>query len=160
MVPIAHGGSGVAYKADVTGAQASPLTSEIFAAMAPGDRDQFVFMQNGEPGGLYCADETDGEALRVCEQINESLYAYEINGTAAEPSLAEVCEPNAELTQWTCTLRQGVKYHDGATLDANDVVLSYAVQWDNNHPLHKGRDASFTYFPALFGGLLNPPPAE
>ena len=44
--------------------------------------------------------------------------------------------------------RQGVKYHDGATLDANDVVLSYAVQWDNNHPLHKGRDASFTYFPA------------
>ncbi len=24
--------------------------------------DQFVFVQNGEPGGLYCADETDGEA--------------------------------------------------------------------------------------------------
>ena len=160
MVPIVHGGSGVAYKADVTNAQASPLSNELFSVMAPGDRDQFVFMQNGEPGGLYCADETDGEALRVCEQLNESLYGYEINGTAAEPSLAEVCEPNTELTQWTCTLRQGVKYHDGATLDANDVVLSYAVQWDNNHPLHKGRDGSFTYFPALFGGLLNPPPAE
>ena len=71
-----------------------------------------------------------------------------------------MCEPNAELTQWTCTLRQGVTFHDGATLDANDVVLSYAVQWDNDHPLHKGRDGSFTYFPALFGGLLNPPPAE
>jgi hypothetical protein len=39
-------------------------------------------------------------------------------------------------------------------------VLSYAVQWDANHPLHKGRDGSFTYFPALFGGMLNPPPAE
>ena len=160
MVPIVHGGSGVAYKADVTNAQASPLSNELFSVMAPGDRDQFVFMQNGEPGGLYCADETDGEALRVCEQLNESLYGYEINGTAAEPSLAEVCEPNAELTQWTCTLRQGVTFHDGATLDANDVVLSYAVQWDANHPLHKGRDGSFTYFPALFGGLLNPPPAE
>jgi ABC-type transport system substrate-binding protein len=160
MVPIVHGGSGVAYKADVTNGQASPLTNELFSVMAPGDRDQFVFMQNGEPGGLYCADETDGEALRVCDQLNESLYGYEINGTAAEPALAEVCEPNAELTQWTCTLRQGVKYHDGATLDANDVVLSYAAQWDNNHPLHKGRDGSFTYFPALFGGLLNPPPAE
>jgi len=160
MVPIVHGGSGVAYKADVTNGQASPLSNELFSVMAPGDRDQFVFMQNGEPGGLYCADETDGEALRVCEQLNESLYGYEINGTAAEPSLAEVCESNAELTQWTCTLRQGVTYHDGATLDANDVVLSYAVQWDANHPLHKGRDGSFTYFPALFGGLLNPPPAE
>jgi peptide/nickel transport system substrate-binding protein len=159
MVPIVHGGSGVAYKADVTNGQASPLSNELFSVMAPGDRDQFVFMQNGEPGGLYCADETDGEALRICEQLNESLYGYEINGTAAEPSLAEVCESNTELTQWTCTLRQGVKYHDGATLDANDVVLSYAVQWDANHPLHKGRDGSFTYFPALFGGLLNPPPA-
>ena len=160
MVPMVHGGSGVAYKADVTNGQASPLSNELFSVMAPGDRDQFVFMQNGEPGGLYCADETDGEALRVCEQLNESLYGYEINGTAAEPSLAEVCEPNAELTQWTCTLRSGVQFHDGATLDANDVVMSYAVQWDNNHPLHKGRDGSFTYFPALFGGLLNPPPAE
>ena len=45
-------------------------------------QDQFVFVQNGEPGGLYCADETDGESLRVCEQISESLLAYEIGGTA------------------------------------------------------------------------------
>jgi ABC-type transport system substrate-binding protein len=160
MVPIVHGGSGVAYLADVQGAHASPLSNEIFKVMTPGDRNQFVWVQNGEPGGIYCADETDGEALRVCEQINESLYAYEVGGTAVEPALAEVCEPNAELTQWTCKIRQGVQYHDGATLDANDVVLSYAVQWDNDHPLHKGRDGSFTYFPALFGGLLNPPPEE
>lgn len=158
MVPIVHGGSGVAYRADVAGAHASPLGNESFAAMTPGDRDTFVWMQNGEPGGLYCADESDGEALRVCEQIMEPLYAYEVGGTAAIPALAESCEPNAELTTWTCTLRQGVTFHDGASLDANDVVLSYAVQWDNEHPLHKGRDGSFTYFPALFGGLLNPPP--
>ena len=34
----------------------------------------------------------------------------------------------------------------------------YAVQWDAEHPLHKGRDGSFAYFPGLFGGFLNPPP--
>jgi ABC-type transport system substrate-binding protein len=51
-----------------------------------------------------------------------------------------------------------VTFHDGATLDANDVVLTYASQWDAEHPLHKGRDNSFTYFPGLFGGFLNPPP--
>ena len=44
------------------------------------------------------------------------------------------------------------------TLDANDVVDSFAVQWDAENPLHKGRDGSFTYFSSLFGGLLNPPP--
>ena len=160
MIPVAHGGSGLAYRADVDGAHASPLSNEKFSVMAPGDRTQLVFSQNGEPGGLYCADETDGEALRACEQMIESLYAYETAGTAAEPALAESCTPNTELTQWTCKLRAGVTFHNGATLDANDVVLTYAVQWDAAHELHKGRDGSFTYFSALFGGFLNPPPAE
>ena len=158
MIPIAHGGSAVAYRADIADAHSSPLGNEYFAAMTPGDRSQFVWMQNAEPPGLYCADESDGEALRVCEQFGESLYSYEVAGTAAQPALAEKCEPNAELTVWTCTLRSGVTFHDGATLDANDVVLSYAVQWDADHPLHKGRDNSFTYFPGLFSGFLNPPP--
>ncbi len=158
MVPVVHGGSAVAYRADVQGAHASPLGNEHFGSMTPGDRTQMVWMQNGEPPGLYCADESDGEALRVCEQMMEPLYAYEIAGTAAEPGLAEVCAPNDTLDVWTCTLRSNVTFHDGATLDANDVVLSYASQWDAEHPLHKGRDNSFTYFPGLFGGFLNPPP--
>ena len=34
-----------------------------------------------------------------------------------------------------------MKFHDGADLDANDVVVSYAAQWDTKHPLHKGRHA-------------------
>ena len=159
MIPIAHGGSGVAWHADNEGGHASPLSNENMAVVSPGSDDQLVWMQNGEPGGLYCADESDGEALRVCEQIKESLYAYETGGTDAVPSLAEECAPNDELTVWTCTLAEGVTFHDGSALDANDVVLSYAVQWDAAHPLHVGRDGSFTYFGALWG-FLNPPPAE
>jgi ABC-type transport system substrate-binding protein len=158
MVPIWHQASATAYRADVQGAHSSPLGNENFASMTPGDRTQFVFMQGAEPPGLYCADESDGEALRVCEQMSEGLYAYEIKGTKPIPALATECKPNAELTQWTCTLRDGVTFHDGATLDADDVVLSYASQWDAEHPLHKGRDGSFSYFPGLFGGFLNPPP--
>ncbi|MGH2401363.1 MAG: ABC transporter substrate-binding protein [Candidatus Limnocylindria bacterium] len=160
MIPIAHNGSAVAFQANNDGAHASPLGNEAMSVIAPGDDDQLVWMQNGEPGGLYCADESDGEALRVCEQIKEGLYAYEIGGTASEPALAEECVPNEALDEWTCTLREGVSFHDGSTLDANDVVLSYAVQWDAEHPLHVGRDGSFTYFAALWGGFLNPPPAE
>ncbi|MBN2622484.1 MAG: hypothetical protein JXA83_03895, partial [Acidimicrobiales bacterium] len=77
-IPLAYGGSAVAFKAEVEGAHASPLSNEQFAAMSIEGQDQLVWMQNGEPSGLYCADETDGEALRVCEQINESLLAYEV----------------------------------------------------------------------------------
>ncbi len=158
MIPVWHQSSATAYRADVTGAHSSPLGNEHFASMTPGDRSQFVWMQGAEPPGLYCADESDGEALRVCEQMMEPLYGYEIAGTAAIPALATECTPNEGLTVWTCTLREGVTFHDGATLDANDVVVTYASQWDAEHPLHKGRDGSFTYFPGLFGGFLNAPP--
>jgi ABC-type transport system substrate-binding protein len=155
MIPVAHGGSGVAYQADVEGAFASPLGNEYFAVMDPGGRDTFVWMQNGEPPGLYCADESDGEALRACEQVTEALLSYEIGGTAVQPGLATACEPNGDLTVWTCTLRSGVTFHDGSELDANDVVMSWLVQWDASHPLHTGRDGSFTYFSSLWGGFIN-----
>ncbi len=157
MVPVAHGGSGTVFKADVTGAHASPLGNESFSVMDPGGRDTLTWMQNAEPIGLYCADESDGESLRACEQMLESLLAYKVAGTAVEPSLAEKYEANADLTVWTFYLRPGVKFHDGSDLDAIDVVMSYAVQWDAAHPLHVGRDGSFTYFSGLFGSFLNAP---
>ncbi|MGH2592368.1 MAG: ABC transporter substrate-binding protein, partial [Anaerolineae bacterium] len=158
MIPIAHGGNGAAFKADIGNAHANDIGAEKFYLVDPGGRDTFVWLQNGEPPGLYCADETDGEALRACEQVMESLLGYEIVTGNVIPSLAESWEANDDLTEWTFTLRQGVKFHNGADLDANDVVLSYAVQWDAEHPLHVGRDGSFSYFPGLFGQFLNPPP--
>jgi ABC-type transport system substrate-binding protein len=157
VVPIVHGGTGTAYLADVEGGQASPLTTEILADMKPGTRDTMVFMQGAEPLSLYCGDESDGETLRACEQLFESLYAYEINGTKPVPSLATECTPNDDQSTWTCKLRDGVTFHDGATFDANDVVTTYAVQWDAQNPLHVGNSGAFEYWGGLFGGFLNPP---
>ncbi|MDO8485619.1 MAG: ABC transporter substrate-binding protein [Candidatus Limnocylindrales bacterium] len=156
-VIMAHGASGAAYKADVENAYASVFGAEVFATMKAGDRDTLVWMQNAEPLSLYCGDEDDGETLRACEMVNESLYRYEVGGAASIPSLATECTANAESTVWTCALRSGVKFHDGADLDANDVVVSYAAEWDTQHPLHKGRSGAFGYFPGLWGGFLNPP---
>lgn len=160
MVPIAHGGNGAAFKADVENAYASEIGAEQFGIMNPGGRDTFVWLQNGEPPGLYCADETDGEALRACEQMLESLLAYEPKTTKVIPSLATEWSANDDLTEWTFKLREGVKYHNGAAFDANDVVTSYVVQWDASNPLHVGRDGAFTYFSSLFGAFLNAPPAQ
>jgi ABC-type transport system substrate-binding protein len=160
MIPVAHGGNAAAFKADVENAYASDIGAEQFAIMNPGGREALVWMQNAEPIGLYCADETDGETLRACEQVLQSLLAYEPGTGKVIPSLATEWSANADLTEWTFTLRDGVKFHNGATLDANDVVLSYAVQWDASHPLHVGRIGDFTYFSSLFNGLLNAPAAE
>lgn len=155
MVPIAHGGSGTAFKAEVTGAHASPLGNEYMAVMDPAGRDTLVWMQNAEPISLYCNDETDGESLRPCEQVLESLLSYEVGGTLVEPGLATSCDPNDDLTVWTCHLQSGVKFHDGSLLDANDVVQSWVVAWDAANPLHIGNTGAFEYFTYLFGNLLN-----
>ena len=116
-------------------------------------------MQNAEPLGLYCADETDGESLRVCEQMLRGA-ATPTRSAAPPPSRrwprSASRTPSSPSGPARCAT--GVTFHDGATLDANDVVMSYVVQWDADHPLHKGRDGSFTYFSGLFGGFLNPPP--
>jgi peptide/nickel transport system substrate-binding protein len=158
MIPLAHVGSAGAFRTDVKGAAVTATASERFTRVVPGDRTQFVFMQEARPGGLYCADETDEATLRVCSQVAEPLYRFDMPEPTISPALAEGCRPDKRQMTWTCTLRQGVRFHDGATFDANDVVLSYAVQWDAANPLHRGRTAAFQAFRDRFGGFLNPPP--
>src|SRR6516225_4653305 len=41
------------------------------------------------------------------------------------PDLAASWESSDDLKTWTFHLRQGVKFHDGKTLDANDVVFTF-----------------------------------
>lgn len=157
-VPLARAGSAVAFRSDVAGfVHASPVMAERLGLLQPGGRSQLVWLQEREPEGLHCADEQSPGTLRVCTQVLESLYGYETAGTAPEPALAERCDPSPDLATWTCVLRDGVRFHDGALLDANDVVLSWASAWDASHPLHRGRTATFALFPRLFGGFLNPP---
>lgn len=49
------------------------------------------------------------------------------------PSLAESWESSPDAKQWVFNLRKGVEFHDGKTLDAEDVIFSM------NH--HRGEDS-------------------
>jgi ABC-type transport system substrate-binding protein len=157
IVPIAHGGSMIAFRSDVDGAKASPMGTETFATMNPKDRTQLVFMQAAEPPSVYCADETSVAVQRVCAQFGQSLYAYRDGAADPVPALASGCEPDKSFATWTCTLREGVQFANGAGLDAGDVLDTFAAQWDAKHELHKGRTSTYAPFASLFGGFLNPP---
>lgn len=154
MIPVAHGGSSTAYQANVEGAHSSPLGNEVFSVVSNGT-DQFVWMQNGEPASLWCSDETDGETLRACEQTYESLLAFSVGGTDIIPALAESYKANDTLDEYTFNIRQGVKFHNGADLDASDVVNSFVAQWDAKSPNHVGRTGTFEYFGAFFASFIN-----
>ena len=154
MVPIAHGASASAATAVIGNAHFRPFGAPLFNRVDPG-KDTFVFMQNAEPISLYCSDETDGESLAVCQQVVEPLLGYAIDSGATEGRAVTDCTANKDATVWTCALRDGVKFHDGSDLDANDVVASWAAGIDFANPNHKGNTGAFEYYTYLWDGLIN-----
>jgi ABC-type transport system substrate-binding protein len=156
VVPMAHGTTAHAFRADVGNVNIGPL-NENFEQMTTAS-GQIVWMNGAEPISLWCGDESDGETLRACEQVYDSLLGYEFGGTKTIPALAESWDVSDDLTEWTFHLRQGVTFHNGATLDANDVVATYLAQWDTQNPNHKGNSGVFEYFTFFFTQFLNAPP--
>ncbi|MGH1490074.1 MAG: ABC transporter substrate-binding protein [Acidimicrobiales bacterium] len=154
MVPIAHGASASATLASVENGHFRPFGAPLFHRADPG-KDTFVYMQNAEPISMYCADETDGESLSVCQQVVEPLLGYAIDSGAVEPRLATECTGNSDVTEWVCTLREGVTFHDGSSFDANDVVVSWGAGIDAADPLHVGNTGAFEYYSYLWDALIN-----
>jgi len=153
MVPVVHSSAAYAAQAEMEGVNNPPFGSPIMRLIDPGD-DTLVFMQNAEPISLYCADETDGESLSACQQVLEGLYRYNTEGRP-EPALATECVANDDLTEWTCYLREGVKFHDGSDLDATDVVASFGAGIDASNPYHDGNTGAWEYYSYLWDGLMN-----
>jgi peptide/nickel transport system substrate-binding protein len=158
MVPIANGANAQAFKAAVTGAYGNPFSAIQFGLLDNPGAGQLVWEQAGEPGSLYCDDETDGEALEVCEQINEALLSYKPGTGDVTAGLAGMPTANSDATEYTFKIADGAKWSDGTAVTANDVVATWDAVWDASSPNHKGRTGAFDYFSAFFGGFLNPPP--
>jgi len=153
VVPIANGASLIATRAAVRGLVASPVAMERFDRVSVEGSTTFTWLQGGEPAGLYCMDEEDREAVRICAQAMEGLYGYAVGGTAAEPRLATGCVASADGLVVECALRRDVRFHNGARFDAGDVLDSFAAAWDCAHPLHVGRTGNFRGWSWIMGTL-------
>jgi len=159
MIPVAHGTAAHASLATVDNAYVPPFGAIQFYKMDPG-KDTFVIMQNNEPISLFCHDESDGESLRPCQQVVEPLLEYRDDSGDLVPELATACEASDDGKHYTCTLREGVLFHDGSKFDANDVVFSWSVGLDASNPLHVGNTGTFFYYEYLWDQLLNNPASE
>lgn len=90
----------------------------------------------GTPGGTIRISQTvpaaaidpvkiaDGGGITVLSQVAETLVLSGGDLTA-RPVLAESWAPNKDGTVWTFKLRKGVKFHNGKTMTADDVVASF-----------------------------------
>jgi peptide/nickel transport system substrate-binding protein len=131
-----------------TEAMAEPTTAPEPGAMT----DTFIFGRGADSVGLDPAVVTDGESFRVTGQVLEPLFQYEAGSTKPIPALAEECTPNDAATEWTCTLRQGVKFHDGTDFNADAVIFNFERWRFTDNPLHF-ESLVFEYYEAMWGGF-------
>jgi len=74
-------------------------------------------------------------------QLYESLYRFTPDYTI-EPALAEEIMPNADASEWTIRLREGVTFHDGRPVRATDVEASLHRMLDPKEPSPSMTDAA------------------
>lgn len=78
---------------------------------------------------------------RVVQQTHESLMEDDFDAaqggvTRIVPRLAERCDVSPDHRRFVFHLRRGVRFHDGAPLDAEAVVVNYARLCDPDSPHH------------------------
>lgn len=105
----------------------------------------FIYGRGGDSVRLDPADITDGESVKVCNQIFETLVRFKENSTEVEPGLARSWEISEDGLTWTFHLRENVKFHDGTPFNADAVVFSLERQMDEEHPAHEGDFAYWSY---------------
>jgi peptide/nickel transport system substrate-binding protein len=84
-----------------------------------------VGISGGNPkGALNPYNSNASEDIPRLMNVYEQLYQRDTN-YLLQPRLAEEITSNPQGTVWTIRLRDGVEFHNGKTLDADDVIFSF-----------------------------------
>ncbi|TWF77088.1 peptide/nickel transport system substrate-binding protein [Pseudonocardia hierapolitana] len=111
-----------------------------------------VFGAAGAPRSFDPLFAQDGETFRVSRQIYDTLITYKQGTSELTPGLATEWSPSPDGTEWTFTLREGVKFHDGTDFNAEAVCFNFN-RWFNL-PSAAAQSQAIYYY-ELFGGYAN-----
>jgi peptide/nickel transport system substrate-binding protein len=129
----ANSSSSSSTSAATGGAQKSPGTLKIAGTVPAAAIDPITVE---DEGGLTMLQQS-GEYL-----VLDNPQTFQVN-----PMLATSWTPNSDGTEWTFKLRPNVKFHNGKTMTADDVVYTFKQQ---SNPNGKGNALS------VYTGLLTP----
>ncbi|HEY3144434.1 MAG TPA: ABC transporter substrate-binding protein [Acidimicrobiales bacterium] len=112
-------------------------------AVAPGKEDAGTPTSGGTIDYGLEAETTDGwclpegqlaiSGIQVARSIYDTLTVPGKDGTTFTGMLAESVTPNDDYTEWTITLRPGIKFHDGTDLTAQ-VVANNLMAYRGDYP--------------------------
>lgn len=108
-----------------------------------------IFARGADSQKLDPADVDDGESIKVLVNICQGLVRFKHGTTEVEPCLATSWTISPDGLTYTFKLRDGVRFHDGAPLDAETAAFSFRRQMDKAHP-SRPADATFAYWSAMF----------
>jgi peptide/nickel transport system substrate-binding protein len=97
---------------------------------------------------------SDGESLRVIDQIFEGLVGLKPGTTQVVPKLALSWKASPNGLAWNFTLRRNVKFQDGTPFNAAAVCANFSRWFNFPGPLQS--DAVTYYWNTVFGGFAHP----
>jgi peptide/nickel transport system substrate-binding protein len=135
IIAAACGGDDSGGKSTSSGGGANTTAADDSKPVAGGE---VTYGLEAETNGGYCLPEAQLaiSGIQVTRTIYDTLTAPDENGKI-QPFLAQSVEPNADYTEWTITLRDGVKFSDGTPVDAQivaDNLNAYAGKYDKRKP--------------------------
>lgn len=107
---------------------------------------ELIYGRGADTTSLDPSVVTDGESLKVTDNIYDTLLNYAEGSTEVEPALATEWTISDDSLTYTFTLQEGVKFHDGTDFDAEAVVQNFE-RWMNG-----GEGGAYVYYAAMFGG--------
>lgn len=75
-----------------------------------------------------------GDTVKVFVNLYDTLVGYDDVTTDLVPSLATSWKTSDDGKEWTFQLRDGVKFHDGTTMDSEAIVFSFERLTQPDHP--------------------------
>ena len=120
---------------------------------AAAEAKTLVYCSEGSPEGFNPSLYTSGTTFDASSrQIFNKLVEFKNGTTNIEPGLAESWDVSSDGKEYTFHLRHGVKWQTTKNFtptrefNADDVVFSFARQWDKNHPYHSVSGGAYEYF--------------
>lgn len=102
-----------------------------------------VFGRGGDSVSLDAAAVTDGESIKVTQNLYETLLNFNEQDTTVEAGLAKEWEVTEDGLTYTFKLQEGVKFHDGTDFNAEAVKANFE-RWS------AGAEDEFYYYNSMF----------
>lgn len=134
---------GISRRNLLAGASATVVAAALSGCSSGSERNGLQLIHGATGGGLKDTLDphfpvTVPDIARV-RNLYEPLFQFAPD-YSVQPGLAERIESSADATQWTITLRDGVTFHHGKSLTAEDVHATFVRAFDPDNPSPQAGD--------------------